>query len=226
MRPRSLWYLALLSTAACGSGRLVPAESPEPTPGPVGAPAPAAEPAPAVAPAPASPPSSAPPATEAAPPATEAGPPAAAPIPDPSASAGAAGYAPYDAPGAALPIRRIGQWTASGLDSPARKVIRDDSTYAQFWQALGAGQRPAVDFTRDVVIAVAAGQRQTGGYAIAVDRVARAGKSMTVEVVETVPGPGCWTTQQITQPVDVVVVAAADAPSFSFSDQTRSQGCK
>jgi hypothetical protein len=218
MRSRSLWYLALLSTAACGSGRVVPAEAPEPTPGPVGAPAPTAEPAPAAAPAPASPPPSAPPSTEAAPP-------AAAPVPDP-ASAGAAGYAPYDAPGAALPIRRIGQWTASGLDSPARKVIRDDSTYAQFWQALGAGQRPAVDFTRDVVIAVAAGQRPTGGHAIAVERVARAGKSMTVQVVETVPGPGCWTTQQITQPVDVVVVAAADAPTWSFSDRTKSQECK
>jgi hypothetical protein len=107
-----------------------------------------------------------------------------------------------------------------------RKVIRDDSTYAQFWQALGAGQRPAVDFTRDVVIAVAAGQRPTGGHAIAVERVARAGKSMTVDVVETVPGPGCWTTQQITQPVDVVVIAAADTPTWSFSDRTKSQECK
>ena len=214
MRSRSLWYLALLSTAACGSGRLTPAETPEPAPGPVAAPTPVAEPAPATPP-----PSAAP--------APEAGPPAAAPVPDPAApAAGAAGYAPYDAPGAALPIRRIGQWTASGLDSPARKVIRDDSTYAQFWQALGAGQRPAVDFTRDVVIAVAAGQRQTGGYAIAVQRVARAGKAMTVDVVETVPGPGCWTTQQITQPVDVVVVAAADAPTWSFSDRTKSQACK
>jgi protease stability complex PrcB-like protein len=218
MRHRSLWYLALLSTTACGSGRLTPAETPEPAPGPVAAPTPAAEPAPATEPPPATPPPSAAPAPEAAPS-------AAVPVPDP-ASAGAAGYAPYDAPGAALPIRRIGQWTASGLDSPVRKVIRDDSTYAQFWQALGAGQRPAVDFTRDVVIAVAAGQRPTGGHAIAVERVARAGKSMTVEVVETVPGPGCWTTQQITQPVDVVVVAAADAPTWSFSDRTKSQGCK
>jgi hypothetical protein len=199
MRPPSLWYLALLSIAACGSGRLVPApaEAPAPAgPGPVAAPAPAAEPAPATPP------------------------PSAAPAPD-----GAAPYAAYDASGA-LPIRRIGQWTASGIDSPERKVIRDDSTFAQFWQALGAGQRPAVDFSRDVVIAVAAGQRQTGGYAIAVERVARAGRSMTVDVVETVPGPGCWTTQQITQPVDVVVVAAADAPELSFSDRTRTQRCK
>ena len=211
MRPRSLCYLALLSTAACGSGRVAPApaDTPEPAaPGPVAAPAPAAEPAPATTP----PPSAAP--EPAAPP------PSAAPAPN-----GAAPYAAYDASGT-LPIRRIGQWTASGIDTPQRKVIRDDSTFAQFWQSLGAGQRPVVDFTRDVVIAVAAGQRQTGGYAIAVQRVARAGMAMTVDVVETAPGPGCWTTQQITQPVDVVVVAAADAPSFSFSDQTRSQGCK
>ena len=210
MRPRSLCYLALLSTAACGSGRLVPApaDAPEPAaPGPVAAPAPAAEPAPTTPPPSAAPEPAAPP-------------PSAAPAPS-----GAAPYAPYDASGT-LPIRRIGQWTASGIDSPERKVIRDDSTFAQFWQALGAGQRPVVDFSRDVVIAVAAGQRQTGGYAIAVERVARAGKAMTVEVVETVPGPGCWTTQQITQPVDVVVVAAADAPTWSFSDQTRRQGCK
>ena len=61
---------------------------------------------------------------------------------------------------------------------------------------------------------------------IAVERVARAGKTITVDVVETAPGPGCWTTQQITQPVDVVVVAAADAPTFSFSDRTRTQECK
>jgi hypothetical protein len=44
--------------------------------------------------------------------------------------------------------------------------------------------------------------------------------------VETVPGPGCMTTQQLTQPVDIVVVAAADARTWSFSDQTRTQPCQ
>jgi len=121
MRPRSLCYLALLSTTACGSGRLVPAEAPEPSaPAPVAAPEPAAEPTPAVSP------------------------PSSAPTPD-----AAAPYQPYDASGS-LPIRRIGQWTTSGISSPERKVIRDDSTYARFWEALGIGQRPAVDFSRDV----------------------------------------------------------------------------
>ena len=196
MTPRSLCYLALLSTAACGSGRLVPAEAPEPSaPSPVAAPEPAAEPTPA------------------------AQPPSAAPVPDQAAP-----YAAYDASGS-LPIRRIGQWTTSGISRPERTVLRNDSTYARFWEALGVGQRPAVDFSRDVVIVVAAGQQPSGGHAIAVERVARAGNAMMVEVVETVPGPGCWTTQQLTQPVDVVVVAAADAPEWSFSDRTRTQPC-
>jgi protease stability complex PrcB-like protein len=200
MIPRShyyLRYLALLSITACGSGRLVPAEAPEPAaPGPVAEPGPAAEP------------------EQAAPP------PSGAPSPDVAAP-----YAPYGASGS-LPIRRIGQWTASGLSTSQRQVIQDDSTYAQFWQALAAGERPAVDFSRDVVIAVASGQRPSGGHAIAVERVARAGPGMVVEVVEIVPGPGCWTTQQITQPVDVVVVAAADAQTWSFKDNTRTQPCQ
>lgn len=204
MLPRSLCYLALLSTAACGTGRLVPAEGSGPSsPAPVAAPGPATEPAPA------------PPLPSATPPDE------AAPVPEQAAP-----YAPYDASGS-LPIRRIGQWTASAISTPARKVIRDDSTYARFWGDLGEpGPRPAVDFSRDVVIAVAAGQRPSGGHAIAVERVARAGRSMTVEVLETAPGPGCWTTQQITRPVDVVVVAAAGAPAWSFSEQTRSQECR
>ena len=194
---RSLYYLALLTTAACGSGRVAPSDAAEPSGDPsappVAAPAPISEPAPEGAPT---------------------------PVGD-----AAAPYVPYDA-AASLPMRRIGQWSTSGVTTPAREVIRDDSAYTRFWAGLGAGQRPSVDFSRDVVIAVAAGQRPTGGHGIAVTRVVRQGAGLAVEVVETVPGPGCVPTQQITQPVDVVVVAAADARTWSFSDQTRSQECR
>ena len=105
-------------------------------------------------------------------------------------------------------------------------MIRDDSSYARFWASLGAGDRPAVDFSRDIVIAAAAGQQPTGGTAITVQRVNRTGDGLAVEVLETTPGQGCMTTQAISQPVDVVVVAAADARTWSFSDQIRSQPCQ
>ena len=201
MTPRSFSLLVLVSTAACGSGRLVPSDT-EPA-----APPPDATPAAAPAPAPTAP---APAPQPAAPQATGT----------PQASA----YVPYDA--GTLQIRRIGQWSTSGITTPARLVIRDDSSYARFWASLSAGERPSVDFTKDVVIAVADGQQTTGGHSIAVERVTRSGQGLAVEVLETSPGPGCAVTQALTQPVDVVVVAAPDVRTWSFSDRGQVQGCQ
>jgi hypothetical protein len=200
MTRRSPTFVVLLSTAlfsaGCGTGRLVPADTAEPAAQP-------AEPTPVAAPAPAAEPAAA---------------------PQPAPPAGAA-YVPYDTAGS-LPIRRIGQYSNSGIVTPERLVIRDDSSYARFWARLGAGTRPSVDFTRDVVIAAAAGQRQTGGHSIAVDQVVRSGDGLAVEVVEVAPGPDCMSAQVVTQPVDVVVVAAADAKTWSFTDRTLAAGCR
>ena len=196
MTRRSLTFVVFLSSA-CGTGRIVPSDTAEPAAQP-------AEPTAVAPPAPAAEPT-------------------AAPAPSP-APPGAAPYAPYG--GEAVPIRRIGQYSNSGISTPERVVIRDDSSYARFWASLNAGARPAVDFTRDLVIAAAAGQQPTGGHSIAVSRVFRSGEGLAVEVVETVPGPGCTTAQVITQPVDVVVVAAADAKTWSFSDRTVAGGCR
>ena len=147
-----------------------------------------------------------------------------APQAAPTGSPDAAGYAPYGAQ-TALQIRRIGQWSASTIATPERLVIRDEQSWAGFWNRLGAFNRPAVDFTRDVVIAVASGQRSSGGYEIAVQRVTRTGNALSIDVVETAPGPTCVTTQALTQPIDVVVVAAADARTWNFNDQTRVNSC-
>jgi hypothetical protein len=202
MTGRSLSLLILVSTTACGSGRLVPSDTAEPaaaapSSGPVATPAPAGQPV------------------------------ARAPVPagDTSAAPAVAGYAPYDS-SSSIAIRRVGQWSTSGITTPARLVIRDDGAYARFWAGLGdATSRPSVDFTRDLVIAVAAGQQPTGGHSIAVERVTRIGQGLAVEVTETVPASGCTTSQGLTQPVDVVVVAAADARTWSFSDRRVAGGC-
>jgi hypothetical protein len=105
-------------------------------------------------------------------------------------------------------------------------VIRDEQSWSAFWNRLGAFNRPAVDFTKDVVIAVASGQRSSGGYEIAIQRVVRDGNALTIDVVETAPGPNCVTTQSLTQPIDVVVVAAADASTWNFNDHTQTSTCQ
>jgi len=218
MPRRSLSLLLLILTAACGSGRLVPADT-EPASAPPAS-GPVAEPAPAGTPATTP--------TALAPTDSGSATPAAAPQPaavPPAAAAPAAGYAPYDS-SSSIAIRRIGQWSTSGITAPARVVIRNDTTYARFWASLGdAGSRPSVDFTRDIVIAAAAGQQTTGGHSISIDRVTRVGAGLAVEVTETVPPQGCQTSQALTQPVDMVVVAAADAQTWSFTDRRVAGGC-
>jgi hypothetical protein len=212
MSGRSLSLLVLIASAAsaaCGSGRLVPADT-EPASAPPSS-GPVAEPAPTNTPTAQAPTMPADTGSRA---------PAAAPQPAP-----AAGYAPYDS-SSSIAIRRIGQWSTSGVTAPARVVIRDDTTYARFWSSLGdAGSRPSVDFTRDIVIAAAAGQQNTGGHSISIERVTRVGAGLAIEVTETQPPQGCAVSQALTQPVDMVVVAAADAQTWSFTDRHAVGAC-
>jgi len=202
MIPRRFALLIpIAALAGCGAGRTIRvAEGDAPASEPVAlAPTPALEPAPVGA------------------------------QPSDTASAAAApseqGYAPYGN-NRTLDLRRIGQWTRTGIGESRRLVIRDANAWAQFWSELGVGDRPSVDFNHDVVVAVAAGQRPTGGYEIAIDRVTQSDGQLTVEVVERVPGPNCMTTGSLTQPVDVVVVPAAEAKSLSFLERKEIRGCR
>ncbi len=137
------------------------------------------------------------------------------------------GYAPYNASGnsASLEIRRIGEWSHTGIREARRMVIQDANAWAEFWSELGVGDRPAVDFTRDIVIAVAAGERPSGGHEIAVSRVTQANGELRVEVRETAPGPNCLSTSNLTQPVDVIVVQGVKPKSWSFVEQKDVRSC-
>jgi protease stability complex PrcB-like protein len=157
--------------------------------------------------------------------------PAPTPAPTPTAQAtqpadsSTRGYAPYGN-GGSLDTRRIGQWTRTGIGEARRLVIRDANAWAAFWSELGVGERPAIDFSRDVVVAVAAGERPTGGYEIAVDRVTNRDGELTAEVVETAPGPNCMTTGSPTQPVDVIVVPSVAPRSWSFVERKEVRSCR
>jgi hypothetical protein len=156
-----------------------------------------------------------------------------APTPSPAPEAPNAGGEPAaetdtmmaPSPGTQLEIRRIGRWVSSNIRGARRLVIRDPATWAQFWSELGAGVRPNVNFSRDLVIAVASGERSTGGHDIYVQEVTRSGGDLRITVLETSPGPDCMTTMALTQPVDVVMVPAAGVTGWSFVDRTATEPC-
>jgi protease stability complex PrcB-like protein len=137
----------------------------------------------------------------------------------------AQGYAEYGG-GSNLEMRRIGQWTRTGVGEARRLVIRDANAWAELWSELGVGDRPEVDFTRDVAVVVSAGERPGGGYQIAVDRVRESNGELSVEVVETAPGPNCITAASPTQPVDIVVVSSLKVRGWSFVERKEVRGCR
>jgi hypothetical protein len=195
-RALSLATLAVL--AACGSGTIRPADDPE-----------------AIAPAPSPAPS--PPVVDPAPAPTPTAEPPAQPPSGPDQVS--------DKTVSELEIRRIGRWISSGIKGARRLVIRDPATWSRFWSELGAGVRPQVDFGRDLVIAVASGERTSGGHDIEVQRVTRSGGDLRIELLATSPGPECMTTAALTQPVDVVLVPAEGVSGWSFIDRTATSGC-
>jgi hypothetical protein len=203
--PRCAYPFALAALVACAGGSTMRvAGDDESDPGPVAL-APSPEPSAndtVTAPAPE-------PSTTPAPP-TEQAPPQA--------------YAPYGGAGP-LEIRRLGQWTRTGIGESRRLVIRDANAWAEFWSELGVGERPEVDFSRDLVVAVAAGQRPSGGHEIAIAQVAQNSGALTISVVETTPGPNCRTTSTLTQPVDVVVIPNVSPKSWSFVERREVRGC-
>ena len=94
-------------------------------------------------------------------------------------------------------------------------MFRSDSAWGDFWETVHEirsprPELPEVDFGERMVIAVAMGQRRTGGYAIDIEVIYRDDGALHVVVLETSPGPSCVTTQALTQPVLAVGVPAAE----------------
>ena len=124
-----------------------------------------------------------------------------------------------------LAIRPLGSWTRSPYQARERQVIRDADTLAEVWTGLEAGEPPLVDFTREVVVLAAAGERDTGGHEISVRRAALENGRLVLLVVETSPGPNCMTTMALTQPVELVAVPAAGAEGWDFLDREERRDC-
>jgi hypothetical protein len=114
-----------------------------------------------------------------------------------------------------------GSLTHSGIHTAARLVIRDTATWQSAWSEIFADASPqpalpAVDFSTDMVVLAAQGDQKSGGFGIFIDGAfTTLDGAMIVAVTSESPGPGCFNTQQVTQPVDAAAVAKAAAVSFT-----------
>src|SRR5262245_26013330 len=96
-----------------------------------------------------------------------------------------------DQPGMSVPVERLssGPYSLtynSGLPESRTQVVRDQATWARvwtdIWRAQPAPALPPADFSREVLVVAALGQRLTGGYTILVDSAQATAGGITVTI--------------------------------------------
>ena len=108
-------------------------------------------------------------------------------------------------------------------------MIRDRDAWLELWKQLSSRQfrpppLPEIDFSREMLIVVAMGERNTGGFSIIVDGVYERDKKLEVVVKSTSPGKNCMLSQAFTQPVDIIRVQKSDYPVV-FRETNVSNDC-
>jgi hypothetical protein len=114
-------------------------------------------------------------------------------------------------------VRVLAKGAISGVTRPGERVLRTPEAWQKAWDEYAAHVQPkpplpAVDFGKEMVVAVFMGQRPTSGYAVEVTGVTRSGRSTVVSVRRSSPPPGAITAQIVTSPFTFVAIPASNRP--------------
>ena len=106
-------------------------------------------------------------------------------------------------------FRSVGKGYRSGVRYPLQIVARSQSEWDAIWQqhVLGdAGSRPppAIDFEKEIVVALFLGDKPTGGHDVRISRAEQSHDTVTIHYQERIPPPGSIVTQALTQPFHIV----------------------
>jgi VWFA-related protein len=95
----------------------------------------------------------------------------------------------------------------SGVGRAEQVVARTADEWQALWRRHAPGRPvPAVDFAKNMVVAVFLGSRPSGGYQVEITRVRSDGTALIVEWAERRPGPDQMAAQVITAPAHIVAV--------------------
>jgi hypothetical protein len=118
--------------------------------------------------------------------------------------AGCSGYDIEDYP-ESQDFTTISRGQTSSISDQKHLVIRDEQGLKDIWQQIDdARGLPEIDFENNMVIAVFMGERPTGGYGIEIESIDAYADRITVNIVETEPGPDELTTQALAYPYHIV----------------------
>jgi len=112
----------------------------------------------------------------------------------------------------AVPFTKLARGTYSTVTKRVNYLITSPTELDELWQMLDAkGNKPAVDFTRNEVIAVFAGQQQDAHHEVTVSEVQDA-TARTISITFTNPSAKCASKKVTTAPYEVIAIPTTSLP--------------
>src|ERR1051326_7737895 len=100
-------------------------------------------------------------------------------------------------------ILQAGSYGKREVMAPAMNVAQDAVTLRNLWNN---GEPPVIDFKKQTVVFLYAGEKTTGGFTIKVKSVKKRGKETIIDAPIEGPPPGGMVTQAITHPFTVIAI--------------------
>ena len=114
-------------------------------------------------------------------------------------------------PAAGEGITTLARGSHSGITAQEAALITSLSEWEALWRRHASRfepppAMPPVDFSRNSVVALFAGERPTGGYSLQIVEAELQGEVLRVSALEVRPAPGQTVTQAFTQPYHIIAV--------------------
>jgi hypothetical protein len=104
-------------------------------------------------------------------------------------------------------MKTIDKGDQSNMDDAKQVAAKTEAAWKQLWQQHSPDRpRPAVDFTKEMVVGVFLGSRPTAGYSLEIVSAIDMSGTLVVGYKETAPPRGTMTAQVLTSPYHLVTV--------------------
>ena len=120
-----------------------------------------------------------------------------------------------------LPFTTLAMGEHSRIRQATAVVVRNAEAWQRLWRRHGGApdERPAIDFSREMVVAVFMGERPTAGHGLRVLGVHQANDGLHVLIRRRRPAADSLVAQVITTPFVMIRLPASDAPvHFDYAD--------
>jgi hypothetical protein len=112
-----------------------------------------------------------------------------------------------------LPVRSVDRGAMSGIAAARQVSIVDESGWNALWREHAPEKpKPAVDFSREMIVAVFLGTRLSAGFGVEITGYRGDGGRIVVEYRETMPSPGAITAQVIVTPYHIAAMPRQPGP--------------